>query len=235
MHQSAQPSSFPDPKLVVVNQPLASELGLDFSFATGEELAQLFSGQLLPTDSQPIAQAYAGHQFGGFTMLGDGRAVLLGEQRGPDGKLWDLQFKGSGETPYSRRGDGRAALGPMLREYIISEAMHALGIPSTRSLGVATTGESVYRETPLPGAVLLRVASSHIRVGTFQYLAAIKNPEALRELAEYTIQRHYSDLAEVDENSRYLEFLKRVIEVQAKLVAKWQLVGFIHGVMNTDN
>ena len=235
MHQSAQPGRFPDPKLVVANHPLAEEIGLDFSATADEELAQLFTGQLLPSDSQPIAQAYAGHQFGGFTMLGDGRAVLLGEQRGPDGKLWDLQFKGSGETPYSRRGDGRAALGPMLREYIISEAMHALGIPSTRSLGVATTGESVYRESPLPGAVLLRVASSHIRVGTFQYLAAIKNPEALKSLADYTIQRHYSDLAEVDEPSRYFEFLKRVIGVQAKLVAKWQLVGFVHGVMNTDN
>ena len=235
MHQSAQPSRFPDPKLVVANHKLAGELGLNLSVASDEELAHLFAGQWLPADSLPIAQAYAGHQFGGFTMLGDGRAVLLGEQRGADGKLWDLQFKGSGETPFSRRGDGRAALGPMLREYIISEAMHALGIPSTRSLGVATTGESVYRETPLPGAVLLRVASSHIRVGTFQYLAAIKNPEALRELVDYTIQRHYSDLAEVEADSRYLAFLKRVIEVQAKLVAKWQLVGFVHGVMNTDN
>ncbi|MEM7476646.1 MAG: YdiU family protein [Planctomycetota bacterium] len=240
LFKDATPAEFFDPKLCLVNHTLAQELGLDFLSFEDNVLAQLFSGQLLPETSRPIAQAYAGHQFGGFTTLGDGRAHLLGEHRTPSGRLVDVQFKGSGVTPFSRSGDGLAALGPMLREYIISEAMHALGIPSTRSLAVVTTGQPVYRETVQQGAVLTRVASSHIRVGTFQYLAAIKDPETLKQLADYTIDRHYPDLADAsddrsDKSNRYLLLLARVIDVQAALVAKWQLVGFIHGVMNTDN
>ena len=193
----------------------------------------MFAGNGIPEGAFPLAQAYAGHQFGHFTMLGDGRAVLLGEQITPAGERVDIQLKGSGRTPYSRGGDGRAALGPMLREYIISEAMHALGIPTTRSLAVVSTGEPVIRETDLPGAILTRVAASHIRVGTFQYVARLGNIEELRTLADYTIKRHYPEI-EVDENG-YLSFLQEVIKRQAALIAKWQLVGFIHGVMNTDN
>lgn len=228
-----RPMAFPRPQVAVLNEGLARELGLDFSRLSAEETSLLLSGQQLPAGSDPIAQAYAGHQYGGFTMLGDGRAILLGEQITPSGARFDLQWKGSGPTPYSRRGDGRAALGPMLREYIISEAMHALGIPTTRSLAVVTTGDTVYRETPLPGAVLIRVAASHIRVGTFQLLAARRDEETLKVLADYTIDRHDPQLN--GRPDRYLAFLREVIARQARLIARWQQVGFVHGVMNTDN
>jgi serine/tyrosine/threonine adenylyltransferase len=193
----------------------------------------LFAGNHLPPGAMPLAQAYAGHQYGHFTALGDGRAILLGEQWTPRGERFDIQLKGAGPTPYSRRGDGRAALGPMLREYIISEAMHALGIPTTRSLAVVTTGEAVFRQELLPGAVLTRVAASHIRVGTFEWAAAHGDMTALKALADYTIQRHYPEAAQAE--NPYLAMLEAVIERQAKLLCHWQLVGFIHGVMNTDN
>jgi uncharacterized protein YdiU (UPF0061 family) len=215
------------PALVVLNRALAESMGLD---ADALE-AEVFAGNKIPPGAEPIAQAYAGHQFGNFTMLGDGRAILLGEHLTPAGVRLDVQLKGSGRTPFSRRGDGRAALGPMLREYIISEAMNGLGIPSTRSLAVATTGETVNRDTALPGAVLTRIAASHIRVGTFEYVAATRNLDALRALADHTQKRHYPDLAV--ESHRAL--LEAIIERQAALVARWMLVGFIHGVMNTDN
>lgn len=221
------------PRLIIFNHALASHLGLSFSETNPDDLASIFSGNVLLEGSTPIAQAYAGHQFGHFTMLGDGRAHLLGEHITPDGKRYDIQLKGSGQTPYSRRGDGRAALAPMLREYLISEAMHALGIPTTRSLAVVTTGEPVFRDTVLQGAILTRVASSHIRVGTFEYAAAREDREGLKALADYAILRHYPELER--HNTPYLAFLSAVIERQAKLVASWMHVGFIHGVMNTDN
>ncbi|RFU68581.1 YdiU family protein [Bacillus sp. V59.32b] len=228
---SPDPAEFP--KLVILNEPLAISLGLNAEALQGEDGLLVFAGNKIPEDASPLAQAYAGHQFANFTMLGDGRAILLGEQITPDGERFDIQLKGPGRTPYSRGGDGRAALGPMLREYIISEAMHALGIPTTRSLAVVTTGEAVIRETHLPGAILTRVAASHLRVGTFQYAVAGCTVEELKTLADYAIKRHYPDI-EADEN-RYLSLLKEVIKRQAALIAKWQLVGFIHGVMNTDN
>ncbi|MBM7866038.1 YdiU family protein [Heliobacterium gestii] len=221
------------PELAILNEPLAQALGLNTQALRGDDGVAVLAGNALPEGALPLAQAYAGHQFGHFTMLGDGRALLLGEQITPQGKRFDIQLKGSGRTPYSRRGDGRAALGPMLREYIISEAMDALGIPTTRSLAVVTTGESVIRETVQPGAILTRVAASHLRVGTFQYVAQWGAVEELRLLADYTIKRHFPDV-DADEN-RYLSLLRAVIERQAALIAKWQLVGFIHGVMNTDN
>lgn len=221
------------PALVILNNPLAESLGLNIQALDGDVGAAVFAGNRIPEGSMPLAQAYAGHQFGHFTMLGDGRAHLLGEQITPQGERFDIQLKGSGKTPYSRGGDGRAALGPMLREYIISEAMHGLGIPTTRSLAVVTTGESVIRETLLPGAILTRVAASHIRVGTFQYLASWGTAEELRTLADYTLQRHFPEV-KIDGNL-YLYLLQEVMKRQAKLIAKWQLVGFIHGVMNTDN
>ncbi|MFM7159995.1 MAG: protein adenylyltransferase SelO, partial [Planctomycetaceae bacterium] len=224
---------FPQPQLVVLNQPIASELGLDFSRLSPADTARLISGQVIPSDADPIAQAYAGHQYGGFTMLGDGRAILLGEQLTPRGGRVDLQFKGSGPTPYSRRGDGRAALGPMLREYIISEAMHALGIPSTRSLAVVATGDTIVRDTRLPGAVLTRVAASHLRVGTFQFPAARNDQPVVLALTDYTLARHFQDIEPGPD--RYLALLDAVCERQARLIAQWQLVGFVHGVMNTDN
>jgi uncharacterized protein YdiU (UPF0061 family) len=196
-------------------------------------LAEWFAGNVVPEGAQPIAQAYAGHQFGHFTMLGDGRAILLGELDTPQGQRVDLQLKGAGPTPFSRGGDGRAALGPMLREYIISEAMHALGIPTTRSLAVVRTGQPVYRENPLPGAVLTRIAASHIRVGTFEYLRGQNDLDGLRQLADYTIARHYPGVR--DSQRPYLAFLDHVCERQAQLIARWMLVGFVHGVMNTDN
>ena len=226
-----RPVAVADPRLVVLNRPLAISLGLDPDVLIHE--ANLFAGNKIPQGSQPIAQAYAGHQYGHFTNLGDGRAVLLGEHLIPSGQRFDIQLKGSGRNPYSRGGDGRAALGPMLREYIISEAMHALGISTTRSLAVATTGEKVIREEILPGAVLTRVAASHIRVGTFQYAAAHEDLDALRALADYTIQRHFPEL--VESVTRYFDFFQAVMERQAELIAKWLHVGFIHGVMNTDN
>jgi uncharacterized protein YdiU (UPF0061 family) len=231
--EPAVPARVPAPKTILVNHRLAAELGLNLDALPEARAAAVFSGQELPPNAQPIAQAYAGHQFGGFTMLGDGRAILLGEQRTPSGQLFDIQFKGSGQTHFSRRGDGRAALGPMLREYIISEAMFALGIPTTRSLAVVTTGEPVYRETALRGAVLTRVAASHIRVGTFQYAAARRDESLLRPLADYTITRHFAEL--VDQPDRYLQLLRTIANRQASLIARWQLVGFVHGVMNTDN
>ncbi|HMW69383.1 MAG TPA: YdiU family protein [Nitrosomonas sp.] len=221
------------PQAVLLNHALAESLGLGLQALSAEEGAALFAGNILPEGAQPIAQAYAGHQFGHFNMLGDGRAILLGEHLTPDGRRVDIQLKGSGQTPFSRRGDGRAALAPMLREYIISEAMHALGIPSTRSLAVVTTGEQVQRETMLPGAILTRVAASHIRVGTFEYAAGHGGKEAVQILADYTIQRHYPELQNSD--NPYFALLNRVIERQAALVAQWSMVGFIHGVMNTDN
>jgi uncharacterized protein YdiU (UPF0061 family) len=221
------------PQLVVLNEPLAEELGLHADVLRSGAGAGWFAGNALPEGAAPLAQAYAGHQFGYFTMLGDGRALLLGEQLTPAGERIDVQLKGSGRTPYSRGGDGRAALGPMLREYIISEAMHALGIPTTRSLAVTATGEAIIRETMLPGAVLTRTAASHLRVGTFQYAANWGSIEDLRALADYAIGRHYPNALEAD--NRYLALLQAVIERQAELIAKWMLVGFVHGVMNTDN
>ncbi len=229
----ATPATVRAPQLSVLNHGLARELGLNFDTLSLDAAANLFAGQVLPDGCQPIAQAYAGHQYGGFTMLGDGRAILLGEHRTPSGRLVDIQLKGAGQTPFSRRGDGRAALGPMLREYIISEAMAALGIPTTRSLAVVTTGESVYRASALRGAILTRVAASHIRVGTFEYVAARHDEPTLRALADYTIARHYPEL--VGTPQLYREFLRAVLKRQAALIAQWQMVGFIHGVMNTDN
>lgn len=221
------------PKLIIFNDKLAEELGLNSNPLKSYDGLEVLAGNKVPEGSVPIAQAYAGHQFGHFTKLGDGRAMLIGEQITPLGKRVDIQLKGSGRTPYSRGGDGRAALGPMLREYIISEAMHGLGIPTTRSLAVVTTGESIIREKVQDGAILTRVADSHIRVGTFQYISKYGVVEELRELADYTLKRHFQD-AYVKEN-RYLSLLEEVIKRQAELIAKWQLVGFIHGVMNTDN
>jgi serine/tyrosine/threonine adenylyltransferase len=226
------PVAVRSPKLIILNHNLAASLGLNVQSLQSSDGVAVLAGNRIPEGALPLAQAYAGHQFGHFTMLGDGRALLIGEQITPLGERFDIQLKGSGQTPYSRRGDGRAALGPMLREYIISEAMHALGIATTRSLAVVTTGESVIRETNLPGAILTRVAASHLRVGTFQYVAKWGKVEELRILADYTIKRHLSG---VDAGSPYLSLLQEVIRRQAALIAKWQLVGFIHGVMNTDN
>lgn len=221
------------PRIVVLNEPLALRLGLDATRLRSKEGAELLSGNNLQREAMPIAQAYAGHQFGHFTLLGDGRAILIGEQVTPDGKRFDIQLKGAGRTPYSRGGDGRAALGPMLREYVISEAMHALGIPTTRSLAVVSTGETVQREAPLAGAILVRVAESHLRVGTFQYASHFGRAPDLAALAEYAVQRHYPHLR--GHEDRYLLFLREVIARQADLIARWQAIGFVHGVMNTDN
>jgi uncharacterized protein YdiU (UPF0061 family) len=232
-YADAPPTPVREPRLVAFNRPLARELGLEPEALDTREGAAIFAGNALPEGGRPIAQAYAGHQFGHFTVLGDGRAILLGEQITPCGVRMDIQLKGAGQTRFSRRGDGRAALGPMLREYIISEAMHALGIPTTRSLAVATTGEPVYREAVLQGAVLTRVAASHIRVGTVQWAAAHDDEEATRALADYTRARHYPELADVPEP--YIALFDAILARQAALIARWQLVGFIHGVMNTDN
>ena len=239
-HARIGPEPVSAPTVMLVNRGLANDLGLDLSQASAESLAQLFSGNRLPVDAVPLAQAYAGHQFGHFAMLGDGRAVLWGEQITPAGSRCDLQFKGSGRTPFSRRGDGRAALGPMLREYLISEAMHGLGIPTTRSLAVAGTGDWVYREGPESGAVLTRVAASHLRVGSFQYAAGISRPNAqaqgewpVRQLLNYAIARHDPELADAERPA--LAFLQAVIARQVSLLVHWMRVGFVHGVMNTDN
>ncbi len=229
----ARPAAVRAPRVAVLNHRLAADLGLDLRAMPDERAAAVFAGQQFPPGAEPIAQAYAGHQYGGFTMLGDGRAILLGEQVAPDGRRFDVQLKGPGPTAFSRRGDGRAALGPMLREYVISEAMAALGIPTTRSLAVVTTGEPVFRDRPLRGAVLTRVAASHIRVGTFQYAAARRDEAYLRALADYTISRHYPEIA--DGPDKYLNFFRAVCDRQAALVARWQHVGFVHGVLNTDN
>jgi serine/tyrosine/threonine adenylyltransferase len=222
------------PRLVKLNAALASELGLECGSLDGATLAAIFSGNSIPEGADPIALAYAGHQFGQFVpQLGDGRAILLGEVRDRGGVRRDIQFKGSGRTPWSRNGDGRAALGPVLREYIVSEAMHALGIPTTRSLAAVSTGETVFRERALPGAIVTRIAASHVRVGTFEYFAARHDQEAVRLLADYVIARHYGELASADRP--YLELLRAVCRRQAALIAAWMRVGFIHGVMNTDN
>lgn len=230
---SQNPTPVPSPKLIVHNEPLAISLGLKTEELQREDAIAVFAGNKIPEGASPIAQAYAGHQYGHFTMLGDGRAVLIGEQITPIGERFDIQLKGSGRTPYSRGGDGRAALGPMLREYIISEAMYALGIPTTRSLAVVTTGEWIIREREEPGAILTRVASSYLRVGTFQYVSQWRSVEELKILADYAIGRHFPECKENED--RYLCLLKEVIKRQAQLVSKWQLVGFVHGVMNTDN
>jgi uncharacterized protein YdiU (UPF0061 family) len=227
------PTPVRSPKLIIFNDPLATSLGLNVQALQSDDGVAVLAGNQIPEGASPLAEAYAGHQFGHFTRLGDGRALLLGEQITPSGERVDIQLKGSGKTPYSRGGDGRAAIGPMLREYIISEAMHALDIATTRSLAVVKTGEPIFRETEQPGAILTRMAASHLRVGTFQYVASRGDVEDLRVLADYTLQRHFPEV-EAGEN-RFLTLLKEVIKCQAVLIAKWQLVGFIHGVMNTDN
>ena len=228
-----KPDVVTNPSTVIVNNELAEKLGLNLKGISEEDLSNLFSGNSLPHGSKPFAQAYAGHQFGQFTILGDGRAHIVGEQVTPDGEIFDIQYKGSGRTPYSRGGDGKAALGPMLREYLISEAMYYLGIPTTRSLAVVETGEKVYREVPLKGSILTRVASSHIRIGTFQFLAAHKDYEGMKSLLDFSIKRHFSNL-KFSENLA-IEFIKAVMQKQINLIVEWMRVGFIHGVMNTDN
>lgn len=228
------PTPVKAPRLIRVNTNLAKLLGLDPKALASADGVAMLAGNRVPEGAHPIAMAYAGHQFGGFVpQLGDGRAILLGEVIGRDGKRRDIQLKGAGPTPYSRRGDGRAALGPVMREYIVSEAMAALGIPTTRTLAAVSTGDYVFREAPLPGAVLTRVAQSHIRVGTFEYFAARDDVEGLRLLADHVIERHYPELKHTEQP--YLALIANVAERQAKLVASWLLVGFIHGVMNTDN
>ncbi|MEX5718998.1 protein adenylyltransferase SelO [Geodermatophilus maliterrae] len=230
-----QAADAPEPRLLVLNEPLATELGLDPEWLRSAEGVGLLSGTLVPDDAAPVAQAYAGHQFGGFVpRLGDGRALLLGELTDAEGRLRDLHLKGSGRTPFARGGaDGLAAVGPMLREYVVSEAMHALGLPTTRSLAVVATGRTVRRKTLLPGAVLARVASSHLRVGSFQYARVTDDVDLLRRLADVAIARHHPGAADAD--NRYLALFESVIAAQASLVARWMLVGFVHGVMNTDN
>ncbi|WP_448616908.1 protein adenylyltransferase SelO [Modestobacter sp. URMC 112] len=228
-----QAAEAPEPRLLVLNEPLATELGLDPGRLRADGLG-LLTGTDVPSGATPVAQAYAGHQFGGFVpRLGDGRALLLGELVDTGGRLRDLHLKGSGRTPFARGGDGLAAVGPMLREYVVSEAMHALGIPTTRSLAVVATGRPVRRETVLPGAVLARVASSHLRVGTFQYARATGDVDLLRRLADHAIARHHPDAGRADRP--YLALFEAVVAAQASLVARWMLVGFVHGVMNTDN
>jgi protein adenylyltransferase len=229
-----RPVVVPAPELLFFNRPLAEELGLDLGSLDDQAVAAIFAGNTVPDGAEPLAQAYAGHQFGGFSpRLGDGRALLLGEVIDRHGHRRDIAFKGSGRTPFARGGDGKAAVGPMLREVLISEAMHALGIPTTRALAVAATGEQVFREHALPGAVLTRVAASHIRVGTFQFHAARGDMESVRKLAEYTIARH--DPAVANAANPFLGLLRNVVERQASLIAQWMNIGFIHGVMNTDN
>ena len=229
-----QAEAAPDPQLLVLNEPLAAELGLDADRLRGPDGVALFTGAGVPAGATPVAMAYAGHQFGGFNpRLGDGRALLLGELTDPAGRLHDLHLKGSGRTPFARGGDGLAAVGPMLREYVVSEAMAALGIPTTRSLAVVATGRTVRRETPLPGAVLARVASSHLRVGSVQYAAATGDVALLRRLADVAIARHHP--AAADAQQPYLALYEAVVAAQAQLVARWMQVGFVHGVLNTDN
>jgi uncharacterized protein YdiU (UPF0061 family) len=239
LHAAVEPTAVRAPRMVVLNTKLAEELGLDAEVWAGADgrsgaAAEIFSGNVLPPGAAPLAQAYAGHQYGHFTTLGDGRAILLGEQLTPRGERFDVQLKGAGPTPFSRRGDGRATLGAMVREYVISEAMHALGIPTTRSLAVVATGEEVWRQDGArPGAVLTRVAASHIRVGTFEWVAARREEAVLRALVAYTVQRHYPELAGAE--NLPLALLEGVGERQARLMAQWMGVGFVHGVMNTDN
>ena len=220
------------PEIFALNAGLANEMGLDVDWLTSPDGVAMLAGNALPEGADPLAQVYAGHQFGGWSpRLGDGRALLLGEVTGPDGAHWDIQLKGSGPTPYSRSGDGRAWLGPVMREYIVSEAMAALGVPTTRALAAISTGDTVLREQRYPGAILTRVASSHLRVGTFQYFASQQDTDALRVLLDFAIARHYPALQPGDA----LGFLRAVTQAQAELVAKWMGLGFIHGVMNTDN
>ena len=228
-----QPVPVKSPKLIILNEELSKDLGLNFLQIDKKNLPLMFSGNFLPKGSETIAQAYAGHQFGHFTILGDGRALMIGEHVSKNNKRYDIQFKGSGVTPYSRNADGRAALGPMLREYIISEAMYHLKIPTTRSLAVVTTGENINRENLLPGAILTRVASSHLRVGTFQYAAIKGDKKLLNILVDYAIERHYLELKK--NKNKALSLLRAVIKKQVDLVTNWMRVGFIHGVMNTDN
>ena len=233
MLSKLNPTPVKTPELVLFNHNLSREIDLDFSHIDNKELALIFSGNKLPDGSESIAQAYAGHQFGHFTVLGDGRALTIGEHLDKNKNRYDIQFKGSGKTPYSRNADGRAALGPMLREYIISEAMHNLGVPTTRSLAVIKTGEDVIRETILKGAILTRVASSHIRVGTFQYALISKNKNDLKTLFDYTLKRHYPKIRKSLTPAK--DLLKIVLEKQINLICNWMRIGFIHGVMNTDN
>ena len=228
-----KPDIVTNPSTVIVNNELAKKLGLNLKGISEKDLSNLFSGNQLPNGAKPFAQAYAGHQFGQFTILGDGRAHIVGEQVTPEGEIFDIQYKGSGRTPYSRGGDGKAALGPMLREYLISEAMYYLGIPTTRSLAVVETGEKVYREVPLKGSILTRVASSHIRIGTFQFLAAHKDYEGMQALLDFSIKRHFHNLKFTKNVT--VEFIQAVMQKQIKLIVDWMRVGFIHGVMNTDN
>ena len=232
LFEPTRPKQYRAPKALLLNESLAAKLGIDVGWFNTIDAVDVLSGNRLPEASKPIAQAYAGHQFGNFTILGDGRAILLGEHRTPTNQLVDIQLKGSGPTPYSRRGDGLATLNSMLKEYIFGESMHALGIPTSRCLSIIETGESVFRERPYRGAVLTRVASSHIRIGTFEF-AHLHSADTVKALADYAIQRHDPDL--INEECRYLQFLERVIDRQARLVAQWMSVGFVHGVMNTDN
>ena len=233
-HVPAQPSCAPQPRLLFWNRELSRELNLPLTQVSDESLAEIFSGNALPEDAHPIAQAYAGHQFGHFSpQLGDGRAMLLGEVVDGNGHRFDLSLKGSGRTAFARGGDGKAAVGPMLREVLIGEALHALGIPTTRALAVVATGESIWREGPVPAAVLTRVASSHIRVGTFEYFSSRGHAEKVRQLSEHAIARHFPDL--IGREDRHARFLRAVALGQADLVARWMNVGFVHGVMNTDN
>ena len=231
--ENIKPTPVKNPELVFLNKKLADKLDLDFSSLDNKKISELFSGNILPKGSNSVAQAYAGHQFGHFTMLGDGRAILIGEHLSKNKERFDIQFKGSGKTAFSRNGDGRAALGPMLRELIISEAMYGLNIPTTRSLAVVKTGENVIRETSLPGAILTRVASSHVRVGTFQYIAARQKKDELNVLLDYVIDRHYPNIK--NSQNKVIELLNIVLENQIDLVVNWMRVGFVHGVMNTDN
>ncbi len=228
-----KPIAVKKPELVIINESLAKELELDLSKINKDGLSALFTGNILPKGSDTIAQAYAGHQFGHFTMLGDGRAILIGEHLTSSNRRYDIQFKGSGKTSFSRNGDGRAALGPMLREYIISEAMNALNIPTTRSLAVVKTGEEVLRDKKLQGAILTRIASSHLRVGTFQYVSARQNINELETIFDYTIDRHYPEIRNTENPA--LDLLEKVLVKQCDLIVNWMRVGFIHGVMNTDN
>ena len=233
MFSKINPTPVKTPKVILFNHDLSKEIDLDFSEIESKQLASIFSGNQLPNGSESIAQAYAGHQFGHFTVLGDGRALMIGEHIDKNNNRYDIQFKGSGKTPYSRNADGRAALGPMLREYIISESMHHLGVSTTRSLAVVETGEDVIRESILKGAVLTRVASSHIRVGTFQYALISKNKNDLKTLFDYTLQRHYPDIKKSE--SSPVDLLKIVLKKQINLICNWMRIGFVHGVMNTDN
>ncbi|MFN2343503.1 MAG: YdiU family protein, partial [Desulfonatronovibrio sp.] len=233
LYVNQNPVPVASPRMVMFNQRLSDSLNLNTEALQEKDGISVLAGNTLPEKSQPIAMAYAGHQFGHFTILGDGRAILIGEHITKDKKRFDIQLKGTGKTPFSRGGDGRAALGPMLREYIMSEAMHALEIPTNRSLAVVSTGQDVFRESPMPGAVLVRVAASHIRVGTFEYLMRKGSVQDIKALTDYTIKRHYPELETVE--NPYLEFLNKVMDRQAFLMAKWMKSGFIHGVMNTDN